>query len=58
MDAVQTLHICFLDFNISYIPSAQNEIADSLSRTAHAFHRNLCFIGCSIPVWLSRPPQI
>ena len=52
MEVIQTLQICFPDFKISYIPRAQNDIVDSLARTARSFHRNLCFIGCSIPVWL------
>uniref|UniRef100_A0A0D3E5Q1 Cytochrome P450 n=2 Tax=Brassica TaxID=3705 RepID=A0A0D3E5Q1_BRAOL len=32
--------------------------SDSLARNARSFHRSLCFIGCSIPVWLPRPPQV
>ena len=34
------------------------EIADSLARNAHSFHRSLCFIGCSIPVLLPTPPRV
>ncbi|KAF2568883.1 hypothetical protein F2Q70_00027460 [Brassica cretica] len=29
-----------------------------LARTTKSFHRKLFFIGCSIPVWLPRPPQV
>ncbi|KAF3596046.1 hypothetical protein DY000_02026411 [Brassica cretica] len=54
----QTLRLCFSDFKISYFPKTQNEIADSLATTARSFHRSLCFIGCSIPVWLPTPPQV
>ena len=33
-EVIQTLQICFPDFKISYIPRAQNDIADSLAGTA------------------------
>lgn len=58
LEIIQTLRLCYSDFKISYLPRAQNEIADSLARNARSFHRSLCFIGCSIPIWLSRPPQV
>ena len=58
LEVIQTLQICFSDFKISYFPRTQNEIADSLARNARSFHRSLCFIGCSIPVWRPRPPQV
>ena len=58
LEIIQTLRLCFSDFKISYFPRTQNEIADLLARNARFFHRSLCFIGCSIPVWLPRPPQI
>ena len=48
LETIQTLRLCFLDFEISYFPKTQNEIADSLARNARSFHRPLCFIGCSI----------
>ncbi|KAF3578617.1 hypothetical protein DY000_02033933 [Brassica cretica] len=56
MERIETLQICFPDFKISHIPRAQNQISDSLARTARCFHRKLYFIGCSILVWLPRPP--
>ncbi|KAG5382094.1 hypothetical protein IGI04_033564 [Brassica rapa subsp. trilocularis] len=58
LENIQTLRLCFSDFNITYFPRAQNEIADALAKSARSFHRSLCFIGCSIPVWLLRPPQV
>uniref|UniRef100_A0A0D3D612 Reverse transcriptase zinc-binding domain-containing protein n=1 Tax=Brassica oleracea var. oleracea TaxID=109376 RepID=A0A0D3D612_BRAOL len=58
LEIIQTLRLYFSDSKISYFPMTQNEIADSLAMTAHSFHRSLCFIGCSIPVWLPRPPQV
>ncbi|WZZ78714.1 hypothetical protein YC2023_099286 [Brassica napus] len=58
LEVIQTLQICFPDFKISYIPRAQKEIVDSLARTIHSFHRDVCFIGFSISVWLLRPPQV
>ena len=57
LETIQTLRLCFSDFKISYFPRPQNEFADSLARNARSFHRPLCFIGCSILVWLPRPPQ-
>ena len=50
LETIQTLRLCFSDFEISYFPRTQNEIADSLARNARSFHRLLCFIGYSIPV--------
>ena len=58
LERIETLKICFLDFKISYIPRAQNQISDFLTRTARSFHRVFYFISCSIPGWLLRPPQI
>ncbi|KAL0645472.1 hypothetical protein Bca4012_043763 [Brassica carinata] len=58
LEVIQILQMCFSNFKISYIPRMQNVIADSLARNACSFHRSLCFIGCSIPVWLSGPPQV
>ncbi|KAF3524333.1 hypothetical protein F2Q69_00050187 [Brassica cretica] len=46
-DVTETLQICFPDFNFIHVP-----------RTARSYHRELFFIGCSIPVWLPRPPQV
>ena len=46
------------DFKISYTPRAQSGIPDSLDRTARSFHRELSFIGCSIPIWLPRKFQV
>ena len=47
---IETLQICFPDFKITHIPPPQNQISDSLARTARSFHRELCFIGCYILV--------
>ncbi|KAF3506638.1 hypothetical protein F2Q69_00007432 [Brassica cretica] len=58
LEIIQTLRLCFSDFKIIYFPMTHNEIADSLARNARSLHRPLCFIGCSIPVWLPIPPQI
>ena len=58
LEVIQILQMCFSDFKISYLPKTHNEIADSLARNARSFHRPLCFISCSIPVWLPRPPQV
>nr|VDD45176.1 unnamed protein product [Brassica oleracea] len=56
-EVIQIPQMCFLDFKISHFPRTQNKIDDSLARNARSFHRFLCLIGCSIPVWLPRPPQ-
>ena len=58
LEAIQIILMCYSDFKITYVPRTHNEIADSLARNARSFHRSLCFIGCSIPVWLPRPPHI
>ena len=57
LERIETLQICFPEFNITYVPRAQNQFSDFLAKTARSFHRELYFIGCSIPVWLPRPPQ-
>ena len=58
LEVIQIILMCYSDFKITYVPRAQNEIADSLARNVQSFHRSLCFIGCSIPVWLPRPPHV
>ncbi|KAF3552082.1 hypothetical protein DY000_02002842 [Brassica cretica] len=58
LERIETRQICFPDFKIIYIPLAQNHISDSLARTVRSFYRELCLVGCSIPVWLPRPPQV
>ncbi|KAG5399724.1 hypothetical protein IGI04_014331 [Brassica rapa subsp. trilocularis] len=58
LERIEMLHICFSDFNISYVPRAHNQISDILAKTTRSFHRKLHFIGCSVPVWLSRPLQV
>ncbi|XP_013700247.2 uncharacterized protein LOC106404032 [Brassica napus] len=58
LEAIKTLQLCFPEFKISHIPRAQNGISDSLAKSARSFYRKLCYIGCSIPVWLPRPSQV
>ena len=58
LERIKTLQICFPDFSIFYVPRTRNQISDFLAKTARSFHRELLFIGCSIPVWLPRPPQV
>ncbi|KAF2556818.1 hypothetical protein F2Q68_00015392 [Brassica cretica] len=58
LERIETLHICFPDFNISYVPRAHNQIYDFIAKTARSFHRKLHFIGCSVLAWLPRPPQV
>ena len=58
LERIETLQICFPDFNIIHVPRARNQTSDFLARTARSFHKKLFFIGCSIPVWLPRPPQV
>ena len=57
LEKIETLQICFPDFKITYVPRVRNLFADFLAKTARTFRRELLFIGCSIPVWLPRPPQ-
>ncbi|KAG5415186.1 hypothetical protein IGI04_002753 [Brassica rapa subsp. trilocularis] len=58
LERIETLQIWFPDFNITYVPRAHNQTADFLAKTARSFRRELHFVGCSIPVWLPRPPQV
>uniref|UniRef100_A0A0D3D6W7 RNase H type-1 domain-containing protein n=1 Tax=Brassica oleracea var. oleracea TaxID=109376 RepID=A0A0D3D6W7_BRAOL len=58
LEKIETLRICFPDFKIIHVPRARNQSSDFLAKTARTFRRELLFIGCSIPVWLSRPPQV
>ena len=58
LEAIKTSKICFSDFKISHTPRAQNGISDSLGKITILFHRELCYIGCSISIWLPRPPQV
>ena len=58
LERIETLKICFPDFNITYVPRAHNQTAYFLTKTARSFRRELHFVGCSIPVWLPRPPQV
>ncbi|KAF2543037.1 hypothetical protein F2Q68_00031498 [Brassica cretica] len=51
LEMIETLQICFLDFNIIHVPRARNQISDFLAKTAKSFHRELHYIGCSNPVW-------
>ena len=57
LESIETLQICFPDFNIIHVPRTRNQISDFLAKTARSFCRELHFIGCFIPVWLPRPPQ-
>ena len=58
LEVIQILQMYFPEFRLIYIPRAHNETTDSLARNARSVQRSLCFIGCSIPVWLPRPPQV
>ncbi|KAF3568105.1 hypothetical protein DY000_02013409 [Brassica cretica] len=58
LERIETLQICFPNFNIIHVPRARNQISDFLANTVRSFHMELFFSGCSIPVWLSRPPEV
>ena len=58
LEKIETLQICFPEFEIIYVPRVRNQSLDFLAKTARTFRRKLFFIGCSIPVWLPRPPQV
>ena len=57
LERMETLLICFPDFNIIHVPRARNQFSDFLAKTARSFYRKLHFIGCSIPIWLLSPLQ-
>ena len=48
----------FIDFSIVFIPRSANILSDSLATIARSFHRDMYYIGCSVPVWLPRPSQV
>ncbi|XP_018463796.1 uncharacterized protein LOC108834975 [Raphanus sativus] len=48
----------FSEFSIVYISRSENVSSDSLAKIVRSFHRNLYYIGCYIPVWFHRPPQV
>ena len=41
----------FMEFCIAYIPRSENVSSDSLAKIARSFHRDLYYIGCSVPIW-------
>ncbi|KAF3543455.1 hypothetical protein DY000_02002891 [Brassica cretica] len=43
--------------DISY-PERKNGTSDSLAKTARSFHKELCYIGCYILIWLPRPSHM
>ncbi|CAN6974642.1 unnamed protein product [Brassica rapa subsp. trilocularis] len=58
LEKIGTLQICFPDFKITHVPRVRNQFSDFLAKTSRTFRWELFFIGCSIPVWLPRPPQV
>ena len=58
LERIQAMQICFPNFKITHILRAQNQISDFLARTTRSFCRGLYFIGCYIPVLLSKLPEI
>ena len=55
LDELLKLKNIFLDFSIVFIPRSENVSSDSLAKIARSFHRDLYYIGCSIPVWFPIP---
>ena len=47
----------FTNFSIVFIPYSKNVSSDSLAKIAKSFHRDIYYIGCSVPIWIFRPPQ-
>ena len=45
------------EYSIVFIPRSENVSSDSLVKILRSFHRDMYYIGCSIPVWFLRPPQ-
>ncbi|KAG5410678.1 hypothetical protein IGI04_006997, partial [Brassica rapa subsp. trilocularis] len=50
LERIEMLQICLPEFSIIHVPRARNQTSDFLAKTARSFHRELLFIGCSIPV--------
>ena len=55
LDELLKLKNRYLDFSIVFIPRSENVSSDSLAKIARSFHRDLYYIGCSIPVWFPIP---
>ena len=54
-------HYVYIYYNITYFKlnkPPRNQTSDFLAKTDRSFHRELHFSGCSISVWLPRPPQV
>ncbi|XP_048593487.1 uncharacterized protein LOC125576967 [Brassica napus] len=49
LERIETLQICFPDFNITYVPRAQNQTADFLAKTARSFLLNIAFQDVTYP---------
>ncbi|KAF2618677.1 hypothetical protein F2Q68_00038924 [Brassica cretica] len=47
----------FSEFLIVFVLRQENVSSDSLAKIARSFHRDLYYIGCSVPVWFPRPSQ-
>ena len=58
LEKIETMQICFPDFEITYVPRVRYQFSDFLAKTTKTFRRELLFIGCCIPVWLSKLPQV
>ena len=41
LERIETLQICFPDFNIIYVPRTRNQTSYFLAKTARSFHREL-----------------
>lgn len=57
LEEMQKLKSRLPEFSIVFIPRYENVLSDYLAKIARSFHRELYYIGCSIPVWFPRPPQ-
>lgn len=54
----KTFQLCYPHFKISKIPRELYPISDSLPKTVRSFHRELCFTGYFLLIWLLKPSQI
>ena len=57
LEEFMKLKIRFTEFSIIFVPRSENVSSDSLAKIARSFHRELYYIGCSVPVWFPKPPQ-
>ena len=48
----------YTEFSIFFVPRSEYVSSDLLAKIARSFHRELYYIGCSVPAWFPRPLKL